>query len=166
MAQVQEKGGPVTTRAFVNERHEATIVCPECGRWKTIDTTPFAALARPLRVKCGCALTFYVILERRRFYRKKTDLPGTYVKIGVPEATPEPMRVENLSLGGVGFRTRYRHDLKVNDVLEVRFVLDTARRPEIVRTVIVRNVDDRYIGAEFREPDPYDEELGGYLAPD
>ena len=78
------------------------------------------------------------------------------------------MIVEDLSRTGLGFRTRYRHTIQVNDVLSITFTLDDKQKTDIRKSVRVRRVNDRFIGAEFVDHDAYTDInriLGFYLMP-
>jgi hypothetical protein len=60
------------------------------------------------------------------------------------------------------------HTILVNDVLSVTFTLDDKQKTDIRKSVRVRRIDDRFIGAEFVDRDTYTDTnriLGFYLMP-
>ena len=65
------------------------------------------------------------------------------------------MVVEDISRTGIGFRTVGGHAILVNDVLSVTFTLDDKQKTDIRKSVRVRRIDDRFIGAEFVDHDTY-----------
>jgi hypothetical protein len=79
------------------------------------------------------------------------------------------MMVENLSMSGIGFRTRVQHPVRVGDILHVRFVLDNRVRTEIAKDIVVkiviRQVADAFLGAEFCDMTADYKDLAWYLHP-
>lgn len=142
--------------------HEATLVCEKCGRTRKIDTSKYEERQRGLKVKCGCGFEFLVLIEPRKFYRKPTQLHGDYVKIAAKRVSGT-MVVRNLSRTGVGFETSSTPDVRPGDRLQIRFVLDNRKATEIKRDVMVKSVQDRFIGAEFCNLEAYESDLGFYL---
>jgi hypothetical protein len=91
----------------------------------------------------------------RQHNRKNASLRGVYLKTTEENATDNEMIVENLSVGGIGFRTRGPHFVRESEILHVAFILADVNRTVVTRRVMVRHVHDRYVGAEFCEPDDY-----------
>ena len=149
------------------------------SRWSVSNATaaePLQAaivkdLPQPLKVKCPCGATFGVNIIIRQFYRKKTQLPGVYVKRDTQTGQileQGRMIVEDISRTGIGLRTLVRHAILVNDVLAVTFTLDDKQQTDIQKSVRVRRIDDYFIGAEFIDHDAYTDTnrmLGFYLMP-
>jgi len=99
----------------------------------------------------------------RQHVRKKTNLPGWCGSPPISEKAKEIV-VENISLGGLGFKTADESYIKVNEVLEVEFVLDDATKAVVSKRVIIRHVYDNLVGAEFCEhEDPALSEVGKYI---
>jgi hypothetical protein len=67
-------------KVFITSNNTATFVCPQCGNVTTTDVSKFAATNKKITVKChcNCGHHFTVSLEKRRQYRKVTDLSGMY----------------------------------------------------------------------------------------
>ena len=143
---------------------QAGILCPHCLKRTTIDASKYVDVQRPLKVQCGCGHTFAVIFKARKFNRKDVHLPGRYTK-SVADG-PEMIILKDLSLTGLKFQTRLAHDIQVDDVLKVDFVLDNPQGSRIVKTVRVKYVQGRVIGAEFRDRQAYNTELTYYRSPD
>ncbi|MCD4720868.1 MAG: HDOD domain-containing protein [Desulfobacula sp.] len=73
------------------------------------------------------------------------------------------MGVERLSLDAIGFRVVKSHSIKVNDFLDIQFTLDGMKKSLVERRIVVREIKDNYINAEFYNPPPYAKNLGFYL---
>ena len=151
-------------KIYVNSGNNATLLCPHCGISKTVNVEKLKRHGDPLKIRCTCKETFSVTLEFRKAHRKATHLAGDYCKLPAREDW-HSMTVKNISSTGIGFETYNPHDLSEGDEVRVRFALDDAKRSQIKRDVIVRVVKDRYIGAEFSDPDLFDKALGFYLMP-
>jgi hypothetical protein len=154
----------MTTTIYVNKNNEITIICSQCGKLKKHMLNNVSITGKRLKIKCGCGHVFSALIEGRRHYRKRVTLSGTCR--GVDALTPaEGMVVENISSCGITFRTQWRNQFKIGDILRVSFVLDNLRRTEISKTVMVRNVREHFVGVEFCQPDEPNAILGFYLMP-
>ena len=71
--------------------------------------------------------------------------------------------IRNLSMNGVGFVALKRHNIKEDTRLVVKFMLDNTARLLIEKNVLVRVVNDNYIGCEFFEEEQNDSNLGFYV---
>jgi PilZ domain len=143
-------GLPVMTLA-VQERKRATIVCPQCGQTKVLRLADVYPRYRLLKIKCPCGLRFVLTIEMRQCPRKPVQLAGEYRR-GTHRAS---MVVENLSQGGLGFRTERPHTLRVHEWVGVRFRLDDPQRSEVDVMVVVRRVDGAFVGAAFLDGKGY-----------
>ena len=154
-------------KLYVNVEDQASITCPQCKAGKVVNVKKYKGSRKPLTVKCHCEWIFYAILETRKYYRKYVKLTGSYTKVG--SQNYGPMMVENLSMSGIGFRTRVQHPIRVGDILHVKFVLDNRTRTriakDIVVRIVVRQVDSSFFGAEFCDITAYYKELAWYLHP-
>ena len=151
--------------------NKGILVCEQCGKTKVLNIADIKIIGEPLKVRCGCGHAFFISIEVRKFYRKKTKLPGEYGHIG-ENASRRPdkrrMIVEDLSRGGLGFSTERPHNLRVQDTIQVKFNLDDAKRSEVSRRAVVRRADDYFVGAEFLDFDVYSDSnraLVAYLMP-
>jgi PilZ domain len=151
-------------KVYVMSRNAAALTCPSCHSTKIANLAQYTHTTSPIKAKCRCGCLFDVpdvVLEVRKFYRKRTRLPGSYAKTVVD--TIGCMTVHDVSFTGVRFHTDKEHDLAVEDVLGVRFVLDDQKHTEIRRTVVIRHIQGRVIGAEFCDMHGYDMDLMHYL---
>jgi hypothetical protein len=148
---------------FVNSENKAIFTCPKCTKAKTVDISKLDIEKKKLniRVKCTCGHIYPVVLERRKFYRKKTSLPGVF--ISEQNMKEFSMTVTNISRFGLEFNSSESEKLKVGDRIGVEFRLDDKSRSLIRKKIIIRKIEGKTVGAEFSFPDEYDKTLGFYL---
>ncbi len=153
----------MTQTVFVNRENKAVFTCPRCTRSKSTDVSRVFNADKKvhIKVRCPCGQIFPVILERRKFYRKPTRLPGIFI----PEKTKKefPMTVINISRTGLEFKSHEIKKLRVDDRLQVEFRLDDKSRSLIKKEVMIRKITENTAGTEFCEKDEYDKVLGFYL---
>jgi predicted RNA-binding Zn-ribbon protein involved in translation (DUF1610 family) len=152
-----------TQRIYLNNNDEASITCPNCGKSKIKNLSNYKIFHTPIKVKCSCGHIFKIIIESRRYYRKNTNIPGRFK--GKEPGNAGSIVIENLSLSGIGFKTRFKNNIQVGEILEVSFTLDNEAKSEIIKTVRVKRVQDNFIGAEFCDLKDFGKELGYYLKP-
>ena len=158
-------------KIYVNDNEKGTLICEKCGKTRVINFSDFKNIGKPLKVKCGCGHFFFVSIEVRKFYRKSTHLSGEYIKISNDTAKgleKGAMTVEDLSRTGLGFRTQTPHNIRIKDMIRVRFTLDDVQRSEVHKSAIVKRILQDFVGAEFVDFDAFSEAnrtLGFYLMP-
>jgi hypothetical protein len=153
-------------RVYPTESNKATFICPKCKNTKTVDVSKFAHTTNTVKVnsRCSCGHKWTSVLEKRKQYRKKVDLPGTYSFISGTKATDRGgMKITDLSAGGVKLKLNVQRSLQVGDRLNIEFRLDDNKKTLIKKDVVVKNISDTSIGVAFRSTDPYDPVLGFYL---
>ena len=96
MAQIQ--------KVYLDKHDDGTITCPNCQKSKRANLAAQKGRREVLKVKCGCGCAFGITIDQRKYYRKKTQLPGHYTVSGTNASGS--MVVEDLSFTGIGFRTR------------------------------------------------------------
>jgi len=153
-------------KVYVTSKQMATFSCPQCNRSKTVDVSKYATLDKIVKVsvKCPCGNAYKAILEKRKQYRKETNLPGTYVHF--IEGQPRNrglMTIRDLSTSGVKLQLNVKQNFAMGDHMHIEFHLDDAQRTLIKKTVIIKNQRDRFIGAEFAPYETIDKALGFYL---
>ena len=160
-----------TYTIYANLSESVTLVCEQCRRTRALRAAAVKDLPQPLKVRCPCGAIFGVNIIIRQFYRKKTRLYGIYVKHD-PQTrqmlVQGRMIIEDISRTGIGLRALGRPTILVNDVLSVTFTLDDKQKTDIQKSVRVRRIADRFIGAEFIDHDTYTDTnriLGFYLMP-
>jgi hypothetical protein len=70
-------------KIYITSNQMATFICPECQNSKTVNVSQYAGLDNMVKVnvKCHCGYAYTSILEKRKQYRKDTNLQGPYTRI-------------------------------------------------------------------------------------
>lgn len=152
-------------KVFVNVENIAVFECPKCGTTRTVNMADKKHLRGSIKTRCTCkkcehSFVVTVVMEKRKFYRKETNLAGEYY-------TPDKrikglMKVCDLSLTGVSMKVNDKKELKVGQKLVLEFILDDNLRSEIKKEVVVRKIEDMFINCEFEVVDQYGK-LASYL---
>lgn len=153
-------------KVYVTSKQMATFSCPQCTRTKTVDVSKYATIDKVVKVnvKCPCGHAYKAILEKRRQYRKETNLPGTYIHFIDGNAQNQGlMTIEDISTTGVKLKLNVKQNFAIGDQMKIEFHLDDTRRTLIKKTVIIKNQRDQFIGAEFAPFESVDKALGFYL---
>jgi hypothetical protein len=119
-----------------------------------------------LKVNCKCGYSWSTILERRRYFRKSVNFPGTYkYKLHSDEDTLGSMTVVDISRKGLKLKLHDEgHRFKEGDWLEVTFPLDNNPKTLIKRVVDVKNVFENYLGVAFRDTKHEDTDIDFYMS--
>ena len=151
-------------KVFISKENTVTILCPHCGMIKTVNVAKLKDKISnaPIKVKCTCKSIFRIIVEFRKEYRKSTHLEGHYSSLPAGREW-DKMIVKNISRTGIGFTSLSMHSLNKNDKIRIKFALDDRKRSEIDKEIIVRMVNNKYIGGKFVDSDLFDKALGFYL---
>lgn len=153
-------------KVYVTSKQMATFSCPQCNRSKTVDVSKYASIDKMVKVnvKCPCGNAYKAILEKRKQYRKETNLPGSYVHFidGQPQ-NRGVMTVRDLSTSGMKLQLNVNQNFALGDQMQVEFHLDDAQRTLIKKTVIIRNQREKFIGVELAPFEAVDKALGFYL---
>jgi len=153
-------------KVYITSKQTATFACPVCRKSKTVDVSQYAALDKivKVKVKCPCGYAYISILDKRRQYRKETNLHGSYTRIvNGREAGGGLMTVKDLSTGGLKLQINENYGCAAGDVFKVEFHLDDTRRSLIKKKAIVRNTYRQTAGMEFAPNEAADKALGFYL---
>ena len=153
-------------KVYITSKEMATFVCPQCQKSKTVNVSQYANLDKIVRVKvtCPCGHAYTSILEKRKKYRKETNLPGSYLRIVDGKKIGNGlMLVRDLSNTGMKLQINGEHDCAVGDVLQVEFRLDDTHRTLVTKKVIIRNISGPYLGTELAPTEAMDKALGFYL---
>jgi hypothetical protein len=159
----------MTTKVYITSNDLATFSCPSCRRSKTVDLAKHGHIEKAvnIKVKCACGHIYPVSLERRKNFRRHTDLPGTfYLMAGDSRTAKGTMVVLDVSRTGIKFRIHGEHRMVIGDRLRVEFHLDDPNHSFIEKEVIIRKIKGPEIGSEFRTVDPSDindRTIGFYL---
>jgi len=99
--------------------------------------------------------------EKAKTYRKKVSLMGEFIQLKTKSYGR--MTVEGISSREIDLIISSEQRVQVNDFLDIKFHLDDPKKSLLERRVIVREVKNKYVTAEFHNPPPYSKSLGFYL---
>ena len=153
-------------KVYITSRQMATFICPKCQKSKTVNVSQYANLDKIIKVnvKCPCGYGYTSILEKRKKYRKETNLHGSYIRIvDGKEAGNGLMVVRDLSTTGMKLQINGAHDCVAGDILKVEFHLDDTQRSLVKKKVIIRNINGKEVGTELAPTEAFDKALGFYL---
>ncbi|MBT8371806.1 MAG: PilZ domain-containing protein [Desulfobacterales bacterium] len=156
----------MTDKVYITSKQMATFICPKCQKSKTVNVSKYAGLDKIVRVTvtCPCGHAYTSILEKRKKYRKETNLPGSYLRIVDGKKIGNGlMQVRDLSTIGMKIQVNGEHRCAVGDVLQVEFRLDDTHRTLVIKKVIIRNITGSNIGTELAPTESVDKALGFYL---
>jgi hypothetical protein len=156
----------MTEKVYITSKQMATFICPQCQKSKTVNVSQYGGLDKIVRVhvKCPCGYAYTAILEKRKKYRKETNLPGSYEHFADGRKVDRGlMTVKDVSTTGMKLKMSTHHRCTVGDLIRVEFHLDDTHRTLITKKVIVRNIKGPEIGTEFAPTEAVDKALGFYL---
>ena len=138
-------------RVFLNSENLATFLCPQCQKSFKKDLTTLISKNNKIRFicKCPCGYSFPVLLERRMYNRKNTDLGGAFIHD--KKKIRGAINIKNVSLGGLGFELTSNYLLSTGDIVLVRFNLDDVFNTLITKEALIRKMINWFVGAEFLE---------------
>lgn len=152
-----------TVKAFVRADNTVTIVCPSCKMPKNVSVASYKNKGHFLKVRCPCGKAFRVHLDFRQFYRKETELPGTYKCIRPPGGGGGTMTVNDISKGGVSLHVSGAHNLQIGNVLTIFFDLNDKKKTRLQKEVSIMSMNGNMVGCRFSDNQLYEKELGFYL---
>ncbi|MGD8290137.1 MAG: PilZ domain-containing protein [Desulfobacterales bacterium] len=156
----------MTEKIYISNTKITTFVCPKCHKSKTVNVSKYVDLDKKVKVnvRCPCGHTFSSILEKRKRYRRKTNLPGSYSRLLDGKKTDGGlMIVRDLSIIGMKLEIDADSNCHIGDVIQVEFHTDDAQRALIKKKVIIRSISGPIIGTEFAPTEGIDKSLGFYL---
>ena len=138
-------------KVFLNSQNVATFLCPQCQKSFKKDLTDLMKHNNKIRFrcKCPCGYSFPVMLERRMYERKNTDLTGAFIHD--KKRIRGAINIRNVSLGGLGFELTSNYLISTGDIVLVRFNLDDIFNTLISKEALIKKMINRYVGAEFLE---------------
>ena len=109
-------------KVYVRQDGTTVVRCHSCGTTKTVDAAKLKRHGEPLKLRCSCQAVFQIFFEFRGAHRKKSGPDGYYAK---PSKMNEwrKMRINSISMNGIGFTTLNGNGLKINDRLMVKIFL-------------------------------------------
>ena len=153
-------------KVYITSKETATFICPKCQKSKTVNVSQYTASDKKIKVnvKCPCGYAYTSILEKRKKYRKETNLHGCYTRIvDGKEIGGGLLKVMDLSISGMKLNINEEHSCETGDIIRVEFHLDNPQRSFITKKVIIRNIDGNEIGTELAPTETVDKALGFYL---
>lgn len=174
-------------KVYISSDDTATLTCPHCGKTKVIDTTKYKKREGPIKIqftfkcrRCYCGTKHAVgcdgtecknghkmvaLLERRRHYRKKVDLPG---KVIDERKNAALIKVRDISKRGLLLQVVSPKTFEVGERLTVSFELDDPRHTKIEEKIIIRKMlPPDLLGVEFAGSEivisPSGKAIGAYL---
>jgi len=99
--------------------------------------------------------------ERREHPRKNTILNGEF--FNKRTRNRGRLRTLDISLHGLKFISKLKHDIVLGDILDVTFTLDNTQKSELARKIKAVYINKKQVGAEIINPPPLDPDLGFYL---
>ncbi|OQY60609.1 MAG: hypothetical protein B6245_00385 [Desulfobacteraceae bacterium 4572_88] len=153
-------------KAFITSDNTVTFTCPICRKSETENVSKYKDIDEAAKIKfeCTCGHTYNILLERRKFYRKETQLPGIYI---FDQEDAKPLTIKDMSLMGLKFEAK-DGKFKPGERLFVKFSLDDEQNTRIRKEVIVKKIAGQFVGVEFCtvEPEnPGDKAIRKYIIP-
>ena len=108
--------------------------------------------------------SYSVKLVHRKMYRKSANLKGSYINLSMNNELGM-MIVKDVSMGGIGFEAVGGNRIEKENELVVTFTLDDTHSSVIKKQVVVKILNDNYVGCEFLHLFEYNKALGFYLLP-
>ncbi|MFC1895580.1 PilZ domain-containing protein [Thermodesulfobacteriota bacterium] len=153
----------MSVRAHLDSNKIATLACPSCRKYYRKDLSGLEEVGQGSSIKCKCACgnLFVATLERRRHYRKATQLTGGY------HHEKHKFRglifLKNISRSGAGFELNTPREFNEGGRLTLKFNLDDAYDTYVEREAVIRKREGSYIGVEFLDPTVDSETLTWYV---
>lgn len=150
-------------KVYIRDNDTATFVCPSCGAVKHFDAARYRQQRHTLSVRCRCQHVFSVLLDFRRYFRKQTNLQGTYEIISEGGVGGGMIHISNISRGGIGFTVSGVHRIEKDQLLQIEFQLNDKNKTVLKKQAVVRAVKDNNVGCEFKCNADLDKALGFFL---
>jgi hypothetical protein len=153
-------------RVYLDKNRSGSVVCEKCGKVQRL-SVPASVTHQTIWIKCKCAHTFPILIDQRQHYRKDVHLHGVFAKLDPKDTEKGKIVVQDISQRGVGFATYVRKNIRIDDVVSVKFELDDPHKSPIYVQGIVKIVKDKYVGVELDRPNEHIQKtLGFYLMQD
>jgi hypothetical protein len=149
-------------KVYVNEKKLGTITCPKCKKLWEKDFSQVKDFQKKnmLKCKCPCGNSFPIKLERRRHYRKMTNLTGSYMHDKTKKRGL--VNIKNVSKSGARLELNTQHLIPTGDKLTLKFNLDDVQRSYMCKEAVVKKSDGSTVGLEFSDLEP-DEKFDDFL---
>ena len=148
-------------KIYVDNSNQVKILCPKCGLEQTKNVFKFKDSHKRLKATCKCGEIFRSNLDFRKYHRKNVQLAGEYLIQGKDEKGE--IVVEDISMRGIRFSCLKPNHISRDDIVELKFNLNTPIEMEINPTIVIKWTTDRNIGGLFLGPNSLKQDLGFYL---
>jgi len=142
---------------YLNDSQAVVFACPQCGQPHAVPSGE----RKSQTITCTCGQLVPLVHYIRRDARYPTLLHGTCVHLG--STTVESILIISLSRSGISFRTLLPHNLHVDDIMEIGFILDNTEHTSLMFKASVRWIERRSVGAMFKPDDKQIALLSTYL---
>jgi predicted RNA-binding Zn-ribbon protein involved in translation (DUF1610 family) len=142
---------------YLNDAQAVVFACPQCGQPHVMPSGERASQT----LTCRCGQRIPLVRHRRRDVRYPTLLHGTCAHLN--STTMESILIISLSRSGISFRTLLPHNLHVDDIVEIGFILDNAKHTSLMLKASTRWIERRTVGAMFKPDDKQITLLSTYL---
>ncbi|MBM9537778.1 PilZ domain-containing protein [Desulfobulbus alkaliphilus] len=150
-------------KAHVRTNGTATLICPACGAVRNVSAERFRHGRHVITARCRCRHVYNILLDFRRHYRKKTNLPGTYEILSEGGVGGGIIHIINISRGGLGFTVSGLHRIEKDQLLLVEFQLNDKKQSVLKKRATVKSVQQNVIGCQFMEDAAMEKALGFFL---
>jgi hypothetical protein len=158
-------------KVHISKSNEATFVCPKCDKTRTVDISKYKHVQSTIKVRsrCICGYSWTSILERRRDYRAKINIPCVCSKTWANKSVENiSMKIVDLSFGGLklesddGEKTPV-HDIFFRSPFTVDFYLGENNMQHFKKTVHPLHKTKTHIGVGFDEPERGSPAITSYM---
>jgi transcription elongation factor Elf1 len=159
---------------FVSDNN-AVFVCPECSKTRSVDISRYKNLNMSSVIKCTCFCghSYHIKLAKRKAARRKASIIGMYTHIVsnvgdnfCEEIGKGVVTIVDISHSGLLLKFNAKPRFEGGDRIMIEFDLDDSNKTRIKKELIIRNIKDKKVGAEFSSVDPNnanDKAIGDYL---
>lgn len=155
-----------TVKVYLIENRDVFVVCPHCSSDKSIDLSKMLSQVKFQNIimfNCTCGNQFSIFLERRKFYRKPTNITGICFSAADPEGVV--INILDISMSGICFVKNGGKELVKDETVRLQFRLGEPK-DAVVSLVSTINVRASKIGAQFINLDEYArKKIGFFLLP-
>jgi hypothetical protein len=130
----------------------ASVYCPYCNKTKDRDVSRFKGHVY-VKLKCPCGKVSTLQLEFRKYFRKKTRLPGSCRFVEGSGNPGDVWDIAVVELSRQGMRMEFNQlppSLAVGDVVNISFNLDDSNHTPVNKNVIVQYIHQPYVGGSFK----------------
>lgn len=154
-------------QASLSPKNKFMVICPACNQKKDFrledlpQNTP-----NPFAYECACGKPYKVLLNFRKFPRKKVNLVGSFILFTDLKKIPQPCTVLDISSGGMRMACDPVKNLQQGHEIHSTIILDDKQRTKVEFRATVKQIfpgKGRVIlGLEFSTLTPYQQQVLGF----